>query len=192
MRGIFLPSQPRNHPDNLLSSHRVHDPGQNQSGHRNEKGPEYFLDLFILPERLDRSIRVRLHRPLDKFRQEHKERQEQDRSADECQAHVGPARQEDPDRGREGSGQDRGHLHLAEPEIMPLLGIGQPLNIRQCRQIKDAERVQHPVPNRVRLFRVGNDAKEENDDRADEQDDGEVGQHQDQPEQDPGPGNSLQ
>ncbi len=104
---------------------------------------------------------------------------------------FGPAREEDPDRCREGSGQHRGHLHLAEPEVMPLLGIGQPLDISQRRQIEDAERVQHPVPDSVRLFRVGNNAEEEDDDRADEQDDREVGQHQDQPEQDPGPADSA-
>jgi hypothetical protein len=49
---------------------------------------------------------------VNQLRQEHEERQEQDRSTDECQAHVGPARQEDPDRGRERPGQHRGHSDI--------------------------------------------------------------------------------
>ena len=44
---------PRNQPDNLLSCRRVYDPGQDQPGHRDEEGPEDFLHLLVLPERID-------------------------------------------------------------------------------------------------------------------------------------------
>ena len=60
----------RNHPDNLLRRRRVHNPGHYQPGHPDEEGPEDFLHLLVLSERLDRSSRVRLHRRLDKRRQE--------------------------------------------------------------------------------------------------------------------------
>jgi len=37
MRGeTILHPHPRNDPNNLLSRHRVHNPGQHQPGHRNE------------------------------------------------------------------------------------------------------------------------------------------------------------
>ena len=45
--------QPRNHPDNLLGGHRVHDPGQDEPRYRYEKGPKYLLHLFVLPKRID-------------------------------------------------------------------------------------------------------------------------------------------
>ena len=162
-----LTLSPRNNPNYLLSCCRVHDPGQDQPGHPDEEGPENFLHLLILPERLDRGSRICLHRPLDQLRQEHKQRQEQERSADECQARVSPARYVESDRGRKGSGQHRSHLHLPEPEVMPLLGIVQPLSIGQHGEIEDTERVQHPIPDCVHLIRVCNDAEEEDDERYD-------------------------
>jgi len=54
---IISPFPPRNNPHHLLSCHRIYNPGQHQPGHRHKQGPEYFLDLLILPERLDRRIR---------------------------------------------------------------------------------------------------------------------------------------
>jgi hypothetical protein len=51
---------PHNYPYHLLSCYRVHNPNHHQPGHPDEKGPEDFLRLLVLPEGLDRCIRVRL------------------------------------------------------------------------------------------------------------------------------------
>ena len=79
--------------DNLLSGHRVHHPGQHKTGHQNEQSPEYFFDLIVLAEHINHRFRVRLHRPLHQLRHEHKQRQEQNRSADESQGNLRPALQ---------------------------------------------------------------------------------------------------
>ena len=54
MRGKIVSSpHPRNYPDNLLSCHRIRNPGQHQPAHLDEQGPEPFFDLLILPKRID-------------------------------------------------------------------------------------------------------------------------------------------
>ena len=78
----------RNHPDNLLRRRRVHNPGHYQPGHPDEEGPEDFLHLLVLPERLDHRIHIRPHRPLEQLRQEDEERQEQDRTTDEPPSRI--------------------------------------------------------------------------------------------------------
>ena len=79
----------RNHPHNLLRRHRFQFPGRTPvPGHGDEHHPEYFFHLLVLPERLDRCIHIRFHCPLDKLRQEHEERQEQDRRPDEGKGHL--------------------------------------------------------------------------------------------------------
>jgi len=48
---LYLHSDTRYHPDNLLHCHRVHDPGQYEAGHCREHGPEHFSYVLIFPER---------------------------------------------------------------------------------------------------------------------------------------------
>jgi len=81
----ILYPHPRNQPDNLLSCRRVHNPSQDQPGHRDEEGPEDILHLLVLPERLDSSSRVRLHCPLDQLRQEHEQRRKRKGDPEENQ-----------------------------------------------------------------------------------------------------------
>ena len=57
----------------------------------------------------------------------------------------------------------------------------------QRGNVKDTERVQQPVPNRVCLNRVCHDAKKQHRDWHREQDKGKVGEHKDEPEQECGP-----
>jgi hypothetical protein len=47
-----------NHSHNLLSYHRVNNPSQDQAGHRDEQGPEDFLDLLVLSERISWEIQI--------------------------------------------------------------------------------------------------------------------------------------
>jgi len=69
-----LSPHPRNQPDNLLSCCRVHDPGEDQSSHPDEEGAENHFHLLILPERIERRIRIRLRAALDQLRQDDEER----------------------------------------------------------------------------------------------------------------------
>jgi len=136
-------------PDNLLSCHRVQNPGQHQPRHRDEQGPEDLLHLLVLPERIDRCIRVRHHTALDQLRQEDKERQEQNRSGNECQGDLGPACKPDPCRDRNDPSQDTGHTHFTEPEPGSSPGNIGLLRIGESGQVECPDRVQHPAAERA-------------------------------------------
>jgi hypothetical protein len=62
----------------------------------------------------------------------------QDRRPDECQRDLGLFRKPDPGRDRNTPCQHTGHPHLANPEVMPLIGIVQSLFIRKRCVIKES------------------------------------------------------
>lgn len=65
---LFIISNPRHHPDHLLSCHRINNPCHHQPGHSDELGPEYYFNLHILYDLLEDYIRICFHHPLDQLK----------------------------------------------------------------------------------------------------------------------------